>query len=100
MKFGVLYKIVHGLADFPSIPISARDNPFALRHLNPQKRSQFAGCKDKKLEVLFYPRFCETLELNMALTNFNFMFELYNIISLDGYIPLGMRLDVWLVSYW
>jgi len=28
------------------------------------------------------------------------MFELCNIISLDGYIPLGTRLDVWLVSYW
>ena len=35
MKLSVMYKIVHGLADFPNVPISARDNPFNLRSLAP-----------------------------------------------------------------
>ena len=30
-KLGVMHKIVHGHADFPNVPISARDNHFDLR---------------------------------------------------------------------
>ena len=40
MKLSAMYKIVHGVADFPNVPISARDNPFNLRSLAPQKRMQ------------------------------------------------------------
>jgi len=61
MKLGVLYKIVHGLANFPSIPISVRDNHFDLRSLNPQKTVTICWLQ-RWTEVLLFPRFCETLE--------------------------------------
>ena len=41
MKVSVTCKHVHGLADFPNVPISARDNPFNLRSLNPHTLSGF-----------------------------------------------------------
>ena len=34
MKLCTMYKIVHGLTDFPNPPISCRSNPHCLRHLN------------------------------------------------------------------
>ena len=41
MKLSVMFKIVHGLADFPNVPISARDNPFNLRSLTPHTLYSF-----------------------------------------------------------
>ena len=36
MKLSVMYKILHGLTDFPNVPTTARDNPFDVRSLGPQ----------------------------------------------------------------
>ncbi len=35
MKLCTMYKIVHGLADFSSPPISFRENMYNFRHTNP-----------------------------------------------------------------
>ena len=39
----IVQNILHGLADFPSAPISTRDNPFDLRSLNPHTLSGFTA---------------------------------------------------------
>ena len=47
-------KLVHGLADFPSAPISTRDNPFDLRSLNPHTLSGFIA-KTNSFKHPFFP---------------------------------------------
>ena len=57
MKLSVMYKIVHGLADFPNVPISARDNPFDLRSLAPHTLSGFTA-KTNSFKYSFFSSLC------------------------------------------
>ena len=62
-------KLVHGLADFPSAPISTRDNPFDLRSLNPHTLSGFTA-KTNSFKHSFFPDAVElwnSLPSDMAL---------------------------------
>ena len=76
MKLGLLYRIVHGLADFPSVPITTRDNPFDLRSLNPHTLSGFPA-KTNSFKHLFFPdavdvELWNSLPSDVALANYNF----------------------------
>ena len=73
MKLCVMYKIVHGLADFPNVPISARDNPFDLRSLAPHTLSGFTT-KTNSFKYSFFPHSVELWNLlpsDVALANYN-----------------------------
>ena len=54
MKLSVMYKIAHGLADFPTVPISARDNPFDLRSLAPPIHCQDLVQRQTASSTLFF----------------------------------------------
>ena len=74
MKLGLLYRIVHGLADFPSVPITTRDNPFGLRSLNPHTLSGFPA-KRNSFKHSFFPdavKLWNSLPSDVALANYNF----------------------------
>ena len=68
MKVSVMYKIVHGLADFPNVPISARDNHFDLRSIAPHTLLGFTA------KYSFFPHSVElwnSLPSDVALANYN-----------------------------
>ena len=83
MKLSVLYKIVHGLADFPNVPISAKDNPFDLRSLAPHTLSGFTA-KTNSFKYSFFPYSVElwnSLPSDVALANYNsFTNSILNIL--------------------
>ena len=83
MKLSVMYKIVHGLADFPNVPISARDNPFNLRSLAPHTLSGFTA-KTDSFKYSFFPHSVELWNLlpsDVALANYNsFKNSILNIL--------------------
>ena len=83
MKLGLLYRIVHGLADFPSVPITTRDNPFDLRSLNPHTLSGFSA-KTNSFKHSFFPEAVElwnSLPSDVALANYNFFSLLFHMCS-------------------
>ena len=55
-KLGVMYIIIHGLADFSNVPISARDNPFDLQSLNPCTLSGFTAKTNSLKDSFFFLR--------------------------------------------
>ena len=83
MKLSVMYKIVHGLACFPNVPISARDNPFNLRSLAPHTLSGFTA-KTDSFKYSFFPHSVELWNLlpsDVALANYNsFKNSILNIL--------------------
>ena len=79
-----MYKILHGLADFPNVPISARDNPFDLRSLAPRTLSGFTT-KTNTFKYSFFPHSGIYYHL-MWLWLFLFLIY-FNCVILDGYIP-------------
>ena len=83
MKLSVMYKIVHGLADFPNVPISARDNPFNLRSLARHTLSGFTA-KTDSFKYSFFPHSVELWNLlpsDVALANYNsFKNSILNIL--------------------
>ena len=83
MKLSVMYKIVHGLADFPNVPISGRDNPFDLQSLAPHTLSGFTA-KTNSFKYSFFPHSVElwnSLPSDVALANYNsFKNSILNIL--------------------
>ena len=83
MKVSVIYIIVHGLADFPNVPISARDNPFDLRSLAPHCQDLLR--RQTASSTFFSPHSGIYYHLMWF---WLFLFLIYfNCIILDGYIP-------------
>ena len=81
-----LYKIVHGLADFSNVPISARDNHFDL---NPHTLSAFTA-KTNSFKYSLFPHSVQlwnSLPSDVALASCNSFYNILYCVILDGYIP-------------
>ena len=83
MTLSGIYKFVHGLADFPNVSISARDNPFNLQSLAAPYIVRIYY-EDKQTKVSFFLHSGIYYHLMWL---WLFLFLLYfNCVILDGYI--------------
>ena len=99
MKLSVVYKIVHGLADFTNVPISSRDNPF---HLQSSTLSGFTT-QTNSFKYSFFPRSVElwdSLPSDVALANYNpFKDSIVNIMCNIRWIHIMYKSRVWYCMY-